>query len=36
MAAKREQWLPQLKGMVEHINTSFSTNFQEIGCAGEA
>ena len=34
MEAKKQQWLPELKRMVETINASFSTNFAEIGCAG--
>jgi hypothetical protein len=28
-------WLPELQRVVSLINSSFSTNFSEIGCAGE-
>ncbi|KAG1681379.1 hypothetical protein FOA52_007427 [Chlamydomonas sp. UWO 241] len=35
MSATREKWLPELMKIVETINTSFSANFAEIGCAGE-
>lgn len=29
------RWLPELQRVVAVINTSFSQNFSEIGCAGE-
>ncbi|MEW5302675.1 MAG: hypothetical protein WDW36_005436 [Sanguina aurantia] len=32
---KQGLWLPQLKGMVEAINATFTKNFASIGCVGE-
>ncbi|MEW5312584.1 MAG: hypothetical protein WDW38_004208 [Sanguina aurantia] len=32
---KQGLWLPQLKGMVEAINVTFTKNFASIGCVGE-
>eukprot|EP00879_Flechtneria_rotunda_P030740 GHRR01033413.1.p1 GENE.GHRR01033413.1~~GHRR01033413.1.p1 ORF type:complete len:1070 (+),score=417.49 GHRR01033413.1:424-3210(+) len=31
----KENWLPELQRIVGLINTSFSSNFSQIGCAGE-
>jgi hypothetical protein len=31
----QESWLPELHRVVGLINESFSTNFAQIGCAGE-
>ncbi|GFR42391.1 hypothetical protein Agub_g3263 [Astrephomene gubernaculifera] len=31
----RNLWLPEIQAMVSTINSSFSANFKEIGCAGE-
>ena len=35
MLPAQEQWLPELLRIVGIINTSFSHNFRDIGCAGE-
>lgn len=32
---RQARWLPELQRVVGVINSSFSTNFSEIGCAGE-
>lgn len=31
----QERWLPELQRVVGLINTSFASNFSQIGCAGE-
>eukprot|EP00803_Ostreobium_quekettii_P001868 evm.model.scf_333.6 EVM.evm.TU.scf_333.6 scf_333:84348-99607(+) len=35
IATRKDEWLPDLRKVVEKINKTFSRNFAKIGCAGE-